>query len=276
MLEAINNRELGFMEILTIALDLFKKNFKAILIVVAVLFFPISILHVLIMEKLSNSALILLEFIKTESALENMSFYTQVLIEFLENHVLQMTVLLFLEPIGVITIAKIAKGHLCNENVSVGHAIGDAMNCLWGVIITGISYWILVFIGSFFFVIPGLYLGVIWTFYVYVIGLRGIKGWKALVYSKKLTNGKFWKTVGFILFTTLIVSGCGWCLNALFFLAPENIATNILNLTLTYIFNSFVFIGMTVLFMNREAIMFGKKYYPTESIIDSTIVDDEN
>ncbi|WP_313530212.1 hypothetical protein [Anaerotignum sp.] len=275
MLDAINNKELGFMDILSISMNLFMKNFKSIMIVVTFLFLPISILNVLIVEKLSNSALILMNMVEAEGFLETMPAYTEALIRFLGNHALQMTVLLFLEPIGVIAIAKIAKGYLCNETIKVKDAIGEAMNCLWGVIVTGIPYWVLIFIASTFFVIPGLVLGVFWTFYVYAIGLKDIRGWKALTYSKKLTGGKFWKTTGFIIVTSFIVSGWNWLFKGLLFIAPEHVATNILYSTLTYISGSFAYMGVTVLFMNRGAIMFGEKYYPNENIIESTEIENK-
>ncbi len=273
MLDAINNKELGFMEILSIAMNLFMKNFKSIMIVVSFLFLPISILNVLIVEKLSNSALILMSMTEAEGLLENMPAYTEALLRFLGNHALQMTVLLFLEPVGVIAIAKITKGYLCNETIQVKDAIGESMNCLWSVIITGIPYWILIFIASSFFIVPGLFLGVIWTFYVYAIGLKGAKGWKALTYSKRLTTGKFWKTAGFIIVTSFIVSGWNWLFNGLLVIAPEHVATDILYSTLTYISGSFAYMGMTVLFMNRESIMLGQKYYPHENIVDSTMTE---
>lgn len=276
MLEAINNRELGFMEILSITTNLFIKNIKMIIIVVAVLFFPISILNVLIVEKLSNSTSILLDLVVNEKVLEDIPYYTDVLVKFIGNHALQMTVLLFLEPVGIIAIAKIAKGNLCNESIRVRDAIGEAMNCLWGVIITGIPYWFLVFFGSLFFIIPGIYLGIIWTFYVYAIGLTGIKGWKALVHSKKITKNRFWKTLGFIIVTSFIVSGWNWIFNGLFVVAPENIATNILYTSITYISGSFGFIGMTVLFMNREAIILGEKHHRNDgNTLDGMVVDDK-
>lgn len=270
MLDAINQKELGFMEILSIAMNLFIKNFKSIMIVVCFLFFPISILNVLAMEKLTNSAEILISIASAEWVLEDMPAYTKALLSFMGNHALQMSILLFLEPVAVIAIAKIGKGYLCNETITVRGAVGEGMNCLWDIIITGIPFWFLVFMASIFFVLPGVYFGIVWCFYVYVIGFRGIKGWQALTYSKKLTKNKFWKTTGFIIVTSFIVSGWNWIYKGFFFLAPEHVATDILYTTLTYTSGSFAFLGMMVLFMNREAIMLGEKYYQAEKVIDYT------
>jgi uncharacterized membrane protein len=101
-------------------------------------------------------------------------------------------------------------------------------------------------------------------------------GWKALVYSKKLTEGKFWKTVVIVLVIRLIVESWNWIFSALFLFAPKQIGTDILFYTLTYISSSFAFIGMTVLFMNREAVLLGKKHNTTEYATESTVDEDKN
>lgn len=274
MLELINNRELGFMEILSIGMKLFTKNLKAIMIVVAFIFFPISILNELIWVKINDSLMVLNDVMKGEVISQNLPLYNQAFGMLLRNYLLDIIVMLFLAPVGVIAIAKITKSDLCNENMKVRDAIGEAMSCLWGLIVTGIICYGLVFIGSLFFLIPGLYLGIIWTFYEYIIGFRGIKGWKALEYSKKLIQGRFWKTFGFLIMINLIAVGSYLLIDAVFFLAPEHIVVEILLSTLAYIPTCFVCIGMAVLFMNRDAIVNGRKYYPVENVIDSTIEED--
>ena len=294
MLDAINNKELGIKEILSIALNLFKRNFKSIMIVVSVLFFPISILSEIILDRIGNSLAMI-------DDVEDISFLTQTIVSFFQNYVLLMIVMLFLVPVGMIAIAKITKGYLSNEPIHMGHIIGEAMSCLWGVIITGLIYFFFIFlvslvvalpstffafqfvnfsnpvgVGLYFVIngIPAAYLLVIWIFHVYIVGLRGIKGWKALVYSKNLTKNRFWKTAGYIVLTNLILVGWGLLADRIFMLTQMNNATSILSSTLGYILGSFTYIIMTVLFMNRESILLGEKYYPIENEFDSTIVDD--
>lgn len=304
MLDVINNKELGIKEILSITLNLFKRNFKSIMIVVLVLFFPISIVSELVLERLSNSLLMLDNTNEVAFVPENLSYLTQTYVSFIQNYALLMIVLLFLVPVGTIAIVKITKSHLCNENIQMGHIMGEAMSCIWGVIITGLIYIFFVFLASvvcvvsavficlvFIFLgfynsvglfgvifaittIPIVYFVAIWIFYVYIVGLRGIKGWKALVYSNNLVKNRFWKTIGFIVLTNLIVVGWELIADGIFMLTQEHVATNILSTTIAYFLSSFVYVAMTVLFMNREAILLGEKYSLVENEFDSTIADD--
>lgn len=261
------------MEVLTISMNLFIKNFKSIAMIVAFLFFPISILNTLIDEKLSANAFILMNLSESGEFSGNMSAFTEAGKQFIENQALQMATFLFLVPVGVIAIAKIAKGYLCKETIRVRDAIGEGMNCLWAIIVAGIIYWFCMFVGGLLFVIPGLYLGVIWCFYEYAIGLKGMKGWDALKYSKKLMQGKFWKTLGFLVMLFFILLGWDLIFSGMLYFAPEHIATNIIYNTLTFISGSFAFISMTVLFMNRQAVILKEKLTPTDNVADSTIAE---
>lgn len=276
MLEAINNKELKLIEILAIAMHLFTKNFKTVMVIISMFFFPISILNALIMEKLSNSVLLIKNFMDADAILENLPGYYAVMLNFIENNLLQMAVLLFLEPVGIIAIAKITKSLLYSEPLNVKDAIGEAINCLWNLIITGIPFMILIMIGCLLFFIPGIYLGIIWTFYVYAIGLRGKKGWKALEYSQKLTKGKFWKTLGAIFVISFIAAGWNWVCSGVYLFLPQQIGTDILYTVLSYISGSFSYIAMTVLFMNREAILLGETYNSVAFVVEPTADENKN
>lgn len=276
MLEAINHRELKFIEILSITMNLFIKNFKEIILVVAMLFFPISILNAMIMDKLNSSTLIIMKLVEAGGLMQSFPANSQVFVTFFENHILQMMVLLILEPVGIIAIARIIKSYLYNEPIQVQQAIGEAMNCIGAIIITGIPYGILVFLASLCFIFPGIYLGIVWIFYIYAIGLRGVKGWNALAYSKEITRRKFWKTLLFAMVFSFISAGWDWAFSTVLLMAPENIATDILYYTLAYISGSFAFVGMTVLFMNREAFILERRYNATEYAADSPVDGDKN
>lgn len=268
MLEAINNKELKVTDILSIATKLFFDNFSMVMVVVAFLFFPISILNAMITDRLNIGVQLLDSLNTTGAILENMPAFKGAALNFFENYLLLIALYLFLEPIGVISIAKIAKKSVCGEPIHMQEIIGEAMDCLWSVIITAIPYFILVFIACIFFVIPGVYLGVIWTFYVYAIGLRQKRGWKALEYSAKLTKGRFWKTVLMILTIFLIALSWDWIFGTVKLILPRHIATDILSYTLSYIVACFASMTLAVLFMNREAVLLGvkqvKEYSTTE------------
>ncbi|WP_312048085.1 hypothetical protein [Anaerotignum sp.] len=271
MLEAINNKNLKLMDILSMAMKLFIGNFPMVMVVVAFLFFPISILNAMIMERLNIGVQLLDSFNTSGAILDNMPAFQEVALNFFRNYFLLIAMYLFLEPIGVISVAKIAKKSVCGETIRMSEIIGEAMNCLWSVIITSVPFFILVFVASMLFIVPGVYLGIIWTFYVYAIGLRQKRGWKALEYSAKLTKGKFWQTVLVILTISLITFGWDWIFGTVKIILPRHIGTDILSYTLSYIVACFSSMAMTVLFMNREAVLLGEKQvkgYSVESTID--------
>lgn len=274
MLEAINHKELRLTDILSIATKIFLENFPKVMIVVAFLFFPISILNAMILDRLNMGVQLIDSLNTTGAILENMPIFKEAALNFFENYLLLIAMYLFLEPIGVISIAKIAKKSVCGEPIQMQEIIGEAMNCLWSVIITAIPYVILIFIASMFFIIPGVYLGVIWIFYVYAIGLRQKRGWKALEYSTKLVKGKFWQTVLMILTIFLITLGWDWIFGTIKIILPQNIATDILSYTLSYIIAGFASMTITVLFMNREAVLLGEKQVK-DYTVDSTADEDK-
>ncbi len=276
MLEAINNKELKLIEVLSIAMNLFIRNFRMVMVVVAFLFFPISILNVLIMSELTNSASFLLGFSEAGDVLENISLYSEVIYHYFTNTLLQLSTVLFLEPIGVIAIAKITKSKLYEEEINLKETLGEAINCIWNVVITGIPYGIMIIIAFSALILPGFYFMAIWAFYVYAIAFRGMNGWNALVYSKKLTEGKFWKTCGFVLMIRLLIEGWNLLFSSLFLFAPQHIGTDILYNILTYIAASFSYMAMTVLFMNREAVLLGIKHDPTENVIVNALNGEDN
>ena len=266
MLEAINRKELNLIQVLSMALTLFGQNIRWVLIIVVILFFPISILNVLIMEKLNQSAQALVDLGKS-GVLNNMPIYMDALLGFFKMHMLQLVVFLFLEPVGVISVGKIVKNGIVKEEASLSQVLGEAMNCLGIVVLTGIPYLVLFMLGSFLFVLPGIYLAFIWIFYVYGIGLSEKRGWSALEYSRALVKGRFWKTVGYVLVIFIIAASWNWMLSGIYFLLPEHVATDILYNTLSYIVSSFSFMAMTILFLNREAVVLGKYHFSMENVV---------
>ncbi|MFV0313628.1 MAG: hypothetical protein ACK5I7_00850 [Anaerotignum sp.] len=257
MLDIINKKELGFMEILSIAMHLFIKNIKPIAIVVCVLFLPISIVTTMLVERVHSGSVILLNMMQSGMTDENLLAYENEYIRLLINTTLSFAVTIFLEPIGVIAIAKIGKSYLCGKAMNVKDAIGEGMNCLFGVILTGILFSVCVIFGTFLFIIPGLYLSIVWGFYIYVVGLNGVKGWNAVKYSTQLTKNRFWKTLAFFWGLAFIVFGWSWTIGVLFSLGYDHSIVSILSTMISYFFACFAYFAITVLFMNREAILLG-------------------
>lgn len=272
MLDEIFKRKLALAELMTIAMHLFLANFKSICKVVFTLFLSLSILHVLILDRVSDSVLLMTQLAQSGVTSANMPAYVDSFILYLGNTLLQATVLLFLEPVGIIAIAKIGKGYIQGEPISVKDAIGEAMGCLWATITTGIPYWFAIFFGTLLFIIPGIYLGGIWVFYIYAIGLRGERGFGALGYSKKLVQGRWWQTFGTMVVVSIITSGMNWIFSGVYIFGADNILVMILYYTLTYFSASFMYLLMTTFFLNREHIILGKLRDQPVAIIEDNVL----
>ena len=76
-------------------------------------------------------------------------------------------------------------------------AIGEALNHMPAILITGFIYGALVLLGSFV-IVPGVYFGIAWGLYAYCIAFEDKKGWDALRASKDLVQGRWWKTMGYL------------------------------------------------------------------------------
>lgn len=255
VLEAIYQRELKLIEALSMAMNMWVANVKSIAKIIFILFLPISILNVLSMNQMENSLLALMQM--AEGILPQ-SGYMAVSLAYLGTTLLQAAVTFFLEPVGIIAIAKIGKGYLYGNPITIKDAVGESMSCLGNVISASVPCFLAFVIGTLLFVIPAIYLGGIWAFYVYAIGLRDEKGLGALRYSKELVKGRWWRTFGSIFVAAIMASSISWILSGIYLFGTENIAIDILYYTLTYFSVAFVFMFKTVLFLNREAICLGK------------------
>lgn len=186
----------------------------------------------------------------------DVSLLTDTAYQILINYGLLFMVSLFLQPVGMIAIAKIVKQYIDGREVSMSGALSEAFSLMPAIIVAGIIYGVLIFLGSMV-IVPGIYFSIAWGFYLYCIGLSGKKGWDALKYSKSLVKGKWWRT--FAYFWLLCAISILW--NSVFELiysfAPTGIITDLLYHFLCYFSAAFVAVGETLLFINREAITYG-------------------
>lgn len=257
MWEWINERELKIFEIYAMALRLFRSNFKKIAFVVAIVFIPIAILHTIIMQQLfatsdSMRALSQISGIETTEFIEMAVAYGG-------NQLLQIMVLLWLEPVGIIAISKITKSALVEGDISAKEALGEGLNCIGKYMLAGVFVALIVGLGFCLLVIPGVILGVMVLFYLQSIGLSEQKGRLSLQYSAALVKGRWFKTLGFVLFTVFISLGFNSLLDLLTFWVGDGLLGNCVYMALSYFTESLVVICTTVLFLNREMLVHGKK-----------------
>ena len=69
---------------------------------------------------------------------------------------------------------------------------------------------------SLFAVIPGIFMGVVWYFYLQAIVLDDCRGIKSLGYSRELVKGRWWKTFLYMIVFYLLNYAASYLISMLF------------------------------------------------------------
>ncbi|MGN0135763.1 hypothetical protein [Anaerotignum sp.] len=256
MRNEIYNREWRWMEQLSAAFHVFSANIGSMIKVMAIIFLPISLLEVIISDRMMTAYTVFQQFMQMDITAVNQAEVLTTAYHLLLNYGLLFMVSLFLQPVGIITIAKVVKQYIDGKEVSMGEALSEAFSLMPAIIVSGIIFGVLVFLGSII-IVPGVYFSIAWGLYLYGIGLSDKKGWDALRYSKRLVEGKWWRTFGYMWLLSIIAMLWNSVFELIYVFAPEGFASDLLYQFLCYFSAAFVAVGETLLFINREAITFG-------------------
>lgn len=263
------------MEQLSAAFHVFSANISSVIKVMAIIFLPISILQSVVLSRMTADTQLLSQLLQTgnefASGYSNLmtvgegtkymlhvdfSTLEQALMQTLTNELLYYAIVLFLQPVGIIAIAKVVRQYIGARDISVKEALADAFSLMPTIIVTGIIYGILMILG-YMVIVPGIYFNIAWGFYLFCIGLNGKKGWNALKYSKELVKGKWWRTFAYLWLLSIVAMLWNSVFQLIYVFAPAGIASDILYQFLCYFSLAFVAVGKALLFINREAITFG-------------------
>lgn len=274
MRNEIYHREWRWMELLSSAFYVFSAIIGAVMKIMAVIFLPISILQSVILNRMTADSQLLSELLQTGNELASgysnvmtagegtkymlhVDFGTleQALMQTLTNEMLYFAIVLFLQPVGIIAIAKVVRQYIDTKDISVGKALSEAFS-LMPTIVTGSIYGVLMVLGDLV-IVPGIYFNIAWGFYLFCIGLSGKKGWAALKYSKELVKGKWWRTFAYLWLLSIVAMLWNSVFQLIYAFVPAGTASDILYQFLCYFSLAFVATGKTLLFINREAVTFG-------------------
>ena len=271
----IYNREYRWMELAAEAMHIFAAIFGSFVKVLLFIFLPISLLESVILERMNQAQGYLLHIDATMGFSQaQMQEMLNMMVNLLTQEFLLYAVTMFLQPVGVIAIAKMTKQYIEGEKIEAGKAISEALNHMPAILITGFIYGALVLLGSFV-IVPGVYFGIAWGLYTYCIAFEEKKGWDALRSSKALVQGKWWRTFGY-----LFLLGCVSVLwNSVFDLIcsffGEGMLQNIVYQFLCYISVGFVTVGECLLYLNRKAVAEGACVFGT-GIMDTRAAEAED
>ena len=177
------HREWNWIEQLSLSFHVFAANMKAILKVLLIAFLPLSILGSVINGRMLNAYLVFQQLAEAGTGLSNEADLINAGTQVLFHSGLTVLISLFLQPVGIIAIAKVVKQFLTEQEISFGTALGEAFSLMPAIVASGIIYGVLVFLASLL-IVPGIYLSVAWVFYLYALGLSEKRGMEALRYSR--------------------------------------------------------------------------------------------
>ncbi len=95
--------------------------------------------------------------------------------------------------------------YLENQTIDLGGAASQALGRIGTIVPTSIVIFIGVVLASLLLLIPGIYLGIVWTFAIYAVVLENCSVFESLEYSKSLVKGRWWPVFGSIFAGGLIM-----------------------------------------------------------------------
>lgn len=261
MKDEFYSREWNWIEQISASFHVFAASIGSVLKTMAVVFLPITILLVIIGDRMMSAYTVFQQVAEMELTMANQEQFTATAQQVMVNYGLMLMVSLFLQPVGIITLSKVAKQYITEQKVSFREALAESFSLMPTIITTGILYGVIVFLASLL-LIPGIYLSVAWGFYLCAVGLSGKKGMEALRYSKRLVAGKWFRTFAYLCLLSIIASLWNSVFQLLYSFLPEGFFSDVVFQFLCSFSSAFVAVAEAILFLNREAITVG--IIPTE------------
>jgi hypothetical protein len=231
MLKNIYNDNLTFWDFFTNALNIFKENFKIILLITLIIYIPINIFIFYLWELLINSP---------EVTFEEFSNYIKI-IWWLEN---------IIWVIASIFIILLVKQYIDWEkiefNILFKKSLNKWSNAVWANILYSIWVWLLLLL----LIVPWIIFAVYWIFFIYALVLRDISPTKTFDYSKNLVKWRWFEIFwygAFSFFSLFFLSLLLWFIPYI-----ENIFVDISTNLILDLFHLFIVIIFTLKFLNID------------------------
>ncbi|MCL2616019.1 MAG: hypothetical protein FWD96_00075 [Defluviitaleaceae bacterium] len=117
--------------------------------------------------------------------------------------VMYVVAILF-EPLAIAGLVYVARKTMADEDVEVAGILDNTLQRWPAIAFTACMFYVALVVGSMLFVLPGLYVMVVFTFYTMVVVERGMWGVAALIESARIVKGHFLKTAFVILLIEIL------------------------------------------------------------------------
>jgi hypothetical protein len=186
-------RQMGIGEILDSAIQLYRREWMALIGIVALVLVPLSFLQFYLTRALSTAPV--------QPGLVRQDEITAAIVA---TGVLGIAEFLFVQPFLVAAVARAAANVYLGEPVTIGATYRFALTRVHSILWISILNFLALVLGLVLLVIPFFIVLVRMTFAPTVLVVEGIRGPKALGRSWRLAGGHFWRLAGTLLLAGLI------------------------------------------------------------------------
>ena len=153
----------------------------------------------------------------------------------------------FIGVLATMSLARIIEASALGTPATWRDAMRHAFS-RWGASIgTGLLAGVIILGMTLLLIIPGIIWSLYYSFFVFIVALRGLSGKKALEYSKGIVKGQWWRVFGYLLVINLLGAVASALIASPFIFTPEARILDILSDTLCDI-TSALFLCMTIVF----------------------------
>lgn len=256
MLEYIRHKRLNFFTMLQMSILFIRDNFMDLVFVMLAVAFPISILKALVNNGLSVAYYSLQSLLDVSSEILSEADALQVL-DYTKN-VLYYAGLDTLINISLLCVAEAAVIRMCRnwllqKKEDPRTALKESLVLEGKMLVTGLVFVLLSFLGYSFFIIPGILVAVYFRFYLDIIVLEEAGTTAALKKSYHLVKGRFLETLLFYLGAWFIYIGFSNALSWLTYIGEYSLIKQIIYFTLYFLPLCIPISAMAFLCMNRDA-----------------------
>lgn len=194
----------GFSDCITVTFNFVKQEFKPLIRALAVIVLPLILVDMFLKSYLVGDAL-KFSLGMEENLDESFSFFALSLWSYLMTMIVYFWMGLF-----AIAYIKIYNERESDERITTGEVWKVMMRYFGKALGWNILYGMMIGFGIIIFLIPGIYLAIVFIFTLYFMVLSEQPFSQAMSSSSQLVKGNWWNVCGYVLVLGLIVSGLSY------------------------------------------------------------------
>ncbi len=215
--EIKNKKILSVWEALGCGYAMFKQNITASLFVLLIIYFPINLLSGYITLAVNNMGTTIdIETILSSQELLASFIGSAEYIKIAMYNFISLVVDMVLSPFGALAMIYITKQGLEGKTPSYKEALSSAFSNAGRFICSMVVYTVSVILLTMLGIIPGVFLSVIWSFYLQAMVLDNCGGIKSLGYSREIVKGRWWRTFFYIIVFNLLSYAFSYLVSIIF------------------------------------------------------------